>query len=66
MSHSLQPYGLQPARLLYRWHFLGKSTKVGYHFPPPGDLPETGIEPVSPALAGRFFTTEPPVYARIS
>ena len=24
------------------------------------DLPASGIEPVSPALAGRFFTTEPP------
>ena len=24
------------------------------------DLPHTGIEPMSPALAGRFFTTEPP------
>ena len=24
------------------------------------DLPRPGIEPVSPALAGRFFTTEPP------
>ena len=24
------------------------------------DLPESGIEPVSPALAGEFFTTEPP------
>ena len=29
-------------------------------FPSPGDLPDPGIEPVSPALAGRFFTTEPP------
>ena len=29
-------------------------------FPPPGALPDPGIEPVSPALAGRFFTTEPP------
>ena len=31
--------------------------------PPPGDLPDPGIEtvsPVSPALAGRFLTTEPP------
>jgi len=28
--------------------------------PPPGDLPNPGVEPVSPALAGRFFTTEPP------
>ena len=25
-----------------------------------GDLPDPGIEPVSPALVGRFFTTEPP------
>ena len=25
----------------------------------PGDLPSPGIEPVSSALAGRFFTTEP-------
>ena len=24
------------------------------------DLPDPGIKPVSPALAGRFFTTEPP------
>ena len=32
----------------------------GLPFPPPGDLPDPGIEPVSPALAGGFFTTEPP------
>ena len=32
-------------------------------FPPPGDLPNSVIEPMSlasPALAGRFFITEPP------
>ena len=29
-------------------------------FPPPGDLPDPGIEPVSPALTGRLFITEPP------
>ena len=29
-------------------------------FPTPGDLPDPGIEPASLALAGRFFTTEPP------
>ena len=28
-------------------------------FPPPGNLLDSGIEPASPALAGRFFTTEP-------
>ena len=32
----------------------------GLPFPPPEDLPNTGTEPVCPALAGRFFTTEPP------
>ena len=32
----------------------------GLPFPSPGDLPESGIEPVSPALAGGFFTMEPP------
>ena len=26
----------------------------------PGDLPNPGIKPVSLALAGGFFTTEPP------
>ena len=29
-------------------------------FPPPGDLPNPGIKPVSPALASGFFTAEPP------
>ena len=32
----------------------------GLPFPSPGDLPNPGIAPVSPALAGGFFTTEPP------
>ena len=35
----------------------------GLPFPAPGDLPNPGIEPttsVSTALAGGFFTTEPP------
>ena len=32
----------------------------GLSFPSPGDLSNPGIEPISPALAGKFFTTEPP------
>ena len=35
----------------------------GLPFSPPGDLPDTVIEPASPALVGIFFvffTTEPP------
>ena len=31
----------------------------GLPFPTPGDLPDPGIEPTSPASAGGFFTTEP-------
>ena len=33
----------------------------GLPFPTPRDLPYPGTEPASPALAGRFFTTEPSV-----
>ena len=32
----------------------------GLPVPSPGDLLKPGIEPVSAALAGRFFTPEPP------
>ena len=35
----------------------------GFPLPPPGDLPDSGFEPTSPAspaAAGSFFTTEPP------
>ena len=41
----------------------------GLSFPPPGDLPDPGIEPqtpATPALAGGFFTTEPPGKSRQS
>ena len=57
MSDSLEPSGLQPARLLCPWNLPGKKYWSGLPFPPPGDLPGPGIEPASPALAGRFFTT---------
>ena len=30
-------------------------------FPSLRDLPNQGVEPVSPALAGGFFTAEPPL-----
>ena len=42
---------------------MGFSRQVywsGLPFPSPGDLPDPGIEPESPYLAGRFSTTEPP------
>jgi len=43
--------------------FIRQEYWSGLPFPPPGDLPNPGIEPESPAplaLAGRFFTTAPP------
>ena len=55
VSNSLQPHGLQPTRLLCSWNF-----PVRLSFPTPGDLPDSGIEPMSPALAGKFTTTVPP------
>ena len=38
----------------------------GLPFPSPGDLPNPGMEPASPALAEGFFTTEPSKSLQIS
>ena len=46
--------------MLCPWDFLGKNTGMGCHFLLRGGLPNPGIEPMLPALAGGFFTTEPP------
>ena len=40
--------------------FLREEYWNGLPFPTLGDLPNPGIKPMSPALAGGFFTTEPP------
>ena len=37
----------------------------GLPFTSPRGLPDLGIEPASPALAGRFFTTEPPRKSKV-
>ena len=55
---TLRPYELQSARLLCPWDIPGRNTGVGCHFLLQEVFP--GIEPMSPALAGRFMTTEPP------
>ena len=42
------------------WGFSRQEYWSGLPFPPPGDLPHPGIEPLSqasPALTGRFLTT---------
>ena len=40
--------------------FLRQGYWSGLPFLPPGDLLNPGMELASPALAGGFFTTEPP------
>ena len=40
--------------------FLREAYWSGLPFPSTGTLPNSGIEPAYPALAGGFFTTEPP------
>ena len=40
--------------------FLRQEYWSGLPFPFPGDAPNSGMEPEYPALAGGFFTTEPP------
>ena len=43
--------------------FFREEYPSGFPFPPSDDLPDPGFEPEStaaPALAGGFFTTEPP------
>ena len=68
-------YTLMLSRFSHVWLFATLWTAVhqapvsvefsrqGYHsglpFPSPGDLPDPGIECMSPALAGGFFTADP-------
>ena len=60
MSGSLRPHGLQPARLHCPWGFSRQGYCSGLPCPPPGDLPNPGIEPRSPALQGDSLLSEPP------
>ena len=39
--------------------FFQEGILGGLPFFTPGNIPNPGIEPASPALAGRFFTTAP-------
>ena len=68
VSDSLRLHGLSPTRLL-RWQsreFFRQEYWSGLPFPSTGDLPDPGIEPMSPALqadalpSDPFFTSEPP------
>ena len=47
-------------RLLCPWGFSRQEYWSGLPFPPPGDLPDPGIEPSSPALQVDALPFEPP------
>ena len=65
MSDSLWLHGLQCTRLL-SLGFPRQEYFSELPFPPPGNLPELGIKPASPALAGGLFTTATTSEALIS
>ena len=48
MSSSLQPHGLQPARLLCPWDFSRQEHWHGLPFSSPEDLPTLGLNPGLP------------------
>ena len=50
-----------PYQALLSMGFPRQEYWSGLPLPSPWDLPDPGIEPMSPALAGGFFTLEPPV-----
>ena len=59
-SLTLQPYGLQPVRLLCPWHSPGKNTGMGCRALLQGIFPTQGSNPHLlnlPALAREFFIT---------
>ena len=60
LSHSVMSNSCNPVD----YSLTGSSSRQeywsGFLFPSPGDLPNSGIELSSSALAGRFLTTEPP------
>ena len=57
VSNSVWPHGLEPTG---PWGFSRQEYWSGLPCPPPGDLPNTGIEPRSPTLQVDCLLSEPP------
>ena len=57
MSSSLQPHGLQSLSV----EFSRQEYWSGLPFPSPGDIPDPGVEPGSPALQADSLPSEPPM-----
>ena len=65
LSHSVMSDSATPWTVAHQALLSMGFSKQEYwsEFPPPENLPDPGMEttsPMSPALAGIFFTTEPP------
>ena len=60
VSDSLRPHGLVACQASLSVGFSRQEYWSGLFFLSPGDLPNPGIKPMSPASAGGFFTTQPP------
>ena len=60
VSDSLQPHGLQSARLLCPWGFSRQENWSGLPCPPSEYLTNPGIEPGSPALQAGSLLSESP------
>ena len=54
------PMDCSPDRLLCPWGFSRQEYWSGLPCPPPGDLPNPGTEPRSPALQADSLPSEPP------
>ena len=61
MSDSLRPLGTVAYQAPPFMEFSRKEYWSGLPFPSPGDLPDPGIEPGSPAFQADTLTSEPPV-----
>ena len=62
MTNSLGPHGRGSHQAPLSMNFSRQEYWSGLPSPPPGNLPDPGIKPMSlviPALTGGFFTTEP-------
>ena len=60
VSNSLGPHGLWPCQAPLSVGFSKQEYWSGLPFPSPGDLPDPGIEPWSPALQAEALPSEPP------
>ena len=60
MASSLRPHRVSSARLFCPWEFSRQEYWSGLPRPPPGNLPNPGIESRSPALQADSLHSDPP------